>query len=169
MKDKSYKVAIDDLFGTPNYLQNIYLDKEIFDLRLSNFAGNKHVKTNKEKHSLIQMKSDNGDAEASLQLAFMHYYGLHGQSVNMSEAFAFFYKAMAQGDPTAESFVGLMYYQGLGVEQNLRKAYDIFLAGEQKKNYNCYNGLGLMYLRGDYVQKDLAQAYKLFKSRLPLI
>lgn len=168
MKDKSYKVAIDDLFGAPNYLQNIYLDSEIFDLRLSNFAGNKHAKTNKEKHNLILMKSENGDAESSLQLAFTSYYGLHGQRVNMSQSFEYFYRAMLQGDQTAESFVGLMYYQGLGVDQNLKKAYDIFVAGEQKKNYNCFNGLGLMYLRGDYVQKDLAQAYKLFKSTLPL-
>ena len=166
MKDKAFQISSEEFIENPNYLQNYYLVKEIFDLHVSSFGGNKYIKKTKENIELIIMKAEKGDTQASLQLGYMFYYGFYGQPINFEKAFEYFYQAMLRGDSTGEAFVGYMYYQGIGVEKNLKKAHEIFKGGEAKKNFKCYNGLGLMYLRGDYLEKDLTKAYKLFKGTL---
>lgn len=165
MKDKAFQISSEEFVENPNFLQNYYLVKETFDLHVSSFGGNKYVKKNKENIDLIKMKADKGDAQASLQLGYMYFYGFYGQPIDFEKAFHYFYMSMLKGDSTGEAFVGYMYYQGIGVDKNLKKAYEIFRGGEFKKNFKCFNGLGLMYLRGDYLEKNLTRAYKLFKGK----
>ena len=136
---------------------------------MSSFAGSKYVKKTKESIDLILMKAERGEAQASLNLGYMYYYGFYGQTINYEKSFSYFYEAMLRGDLIAESFVGYMYYQGVGIKKDLKKAYEVFKSGETKKNFKCYNGLGLMYLRGDFVEKNLQKAYKLFKGRTVLL
>ncbi len=164
MKDKAYNVATEEMVENPSFLQNFFLDKEIFDLHLSSFAGNKYVRKNSENIELIKMKAERGEAQASLHLGYMYYYGFYGQPVNFEKAFSYFYEAKMRGDASGEAFVGYMFYQGIGVQKDFKKAYETFKSGESKKNYKCFNGLGLMYLRGDHVEKDFQRAYKLFKG-----
>jgi len=166
MKDKAYKIPSEEFVENPSYLQNFFLDKEIFDLHISSFAGNKHGKRSKENLELIKIRADRGDTQSILHMAYMYFYGFYGTPVDSTLAFSYFYQAMLKGDSIGEAFVGYMYYQGRGVDKSLAKAFEVFKNGEAKKNYKCMNGLGLMYLRGDYVEKDLARAYKLFKRRV---
>jgi TPR repeat protein len=166
MKDKAFAVSSEEFVESPNFLQNYFLVKEIFDMHLSSFGGKKYTKKSQENIEMILKKSEKGDQQASLQLGYMYYYGFYGQKIDFSKAFSYFYQAMLRGDSTGEAFVGYMYYQGIGIEKNLKKAFQIFQTGVVKKNYKCYNGLGLMHLRGDHLAKNLTEAYRLFKGRL---
>ena len=164
MKDAAFNISTEEFLETPSFMQNFFLDSEIFDLHLSSYSGNKHAIKSNQSIELIMMKAEKGDPQSSLHLAYMNFYGFYGQPINHTRAFSYFYEAKLRGDLIGEAFVGYMYYQGIGIEKNLSKAYEIFRTGETKKNFRCYNGLGLMYLRGDHVEKDLSQAYSLFKG-----
>ena len=163
MKDAAFEVASDEILENPQILQTFYLDKEIFDLHIGSFGGQKYSSKSKENIEMMEIKAERGEVVSSLHLGYMNFYGFYSQPVNMTKAFSYFYEAKLRGDQTAEAFIGHMYYGGLGVPQNTAKAFEIFKTGDSRMNYRCSNGLGLMYLRGDYVEKNLSMAYRLFK------
>ena len=166
MKDKAFAISSEEFVESPNFIQNYFLVKEIFDMHLSSFGGKKYTKKSSESIDLILKKTERGDQQASLQLGYMYYYGFYGQKIDFSKASEYFYQAMLRGDATGEAFVGYMYYQGIGISKDLNKAFEIFRGGVLKKNYKCYNGLGLMHLRGDHLKKNLTEAYRLFKGSI---
>lgn len=71
MKDTAFAIASDDFLENQNFLQNIFLDREMFDLQLSSLGGNKHVSKNSENIELLVMKAQGGDREANLHLGYM--------------------------------------------------------------------------------------------------
>lgn len=77
-----------------------------------------------------------------------------------TQAYERFLKAAGTGDPTAQTFVGYLYTQGLGVRKDFKEAFKWFekaaLAGNAIAQYN----LGRLYSEGAGVTKDETLAAK---------
>jgi TPR repeat protein len=77
-----------------------------------------------------------------------------------TQAYERFLKAAETGDPTAQTFVGYLYTQGLGVRKDFKEAFKWFekaaLAGNAIAQYN----LGRLYSEGAGVTKDETLAAK---------
>jgi TPR repeat protein len=69
-------------------------------------------------------------------------------------------KAKAEaGDADAQFNLGVMYYQGLGVEQDLKEAVKWFQKTANQGNANAQHNLGVMYANGKGVEQNYVTAY----------
>ena len=68
------------------------------------------------------------------------------------------------GDAVAQYNLGVMYYEGQGVEQNFKDAAKWFRKAAEQENAIAQINLGLMYLRGKGVPEDLKEAAKWFRK-----
>ncbi len=73
-------------------------------------------------------------------------------------AFDSFYSLAVDGDATAQYQLGLLYYQGLGVEQNYDEAAHWYRSAGEQGNAHAQYSLGNMYLMGEGVSQDDARA-----------
>ncbi len=74
------------------------------------------------------------------------------------------------GDPYAQFYLGLMYYDGIGISQNLLEAEKWFRMAGDQGHAPAQISLGVMYGEGQGVRADLVHAFMWFtlaKSRLP--
>jgi TonB family protein len=63
---------------------------------------------------------------ADSKIGAMYFIGRGDIYQDYAKAFAWFSKAMQQGNISAEVNLGVMYFKGLGVQQNLVKAHELF-------------------------------------------
>lgn len=70
--------------------------------------------------------------------------------------------AANQGNETAEYELGMLYYNGKGVEQDYIKAYEWILRSANRCYHNAQNQLGILYGGGYGVEKSYHEAIKLF-------
>ena len=82
-------------------------------------------------------------------------------------AFDEFLKLAESGHVSAQSTVGVMYYNGEGVEQDLGAALVwLNLAANQGYSVAQFN-LGVMYDNGDGVEQDFTEAFNWYRRELP--
>lgn len=106
----------------------------------------------------LKLRSEAGDRTATRQLAELYYLGHGGVEQNFREAARWYEKLARQGDPRAQTSLGLMYARGYGVEKNLEFARKWWsLAAAQNDPAAQYN-LGVIYSTGEGVAQDFAQA-----------
>jgi tetratricopeptide (TPR) repeat protein len=85
------------------------------------------------------------------------------QRGNYATALRYLRPLSDQGDPRAQSILGLMYYHGRGVSQDDPEALKWFrLAAEQGDAPAQFN-LGVMYAEGQGVPQDYAEAVKWYR------
>ena len=63
------------------------------------------------------------------------------------------------GDATAQNYIGIHHYLGLGVKRNLRQATQWFEQSARAGEVNAQYNLGLMYENGYHVKQDYVKAY----------
>jgi TPR repeat protein len=73
---------------------------------------------------------------------------------NYDTAFNSFNELAVQGDATAQYQLGLLYYQGLGVEQNYGEASHWYRQAGEQGNADAQYSLGNMFLMGEGVSQD---------------
>lgn len=75
-------------------------------------------------------------------------------------ALTHFMSSGKHGNADAQNNVGLMYYQGKGIEQNFTKAFYWFSLAAKNGNSSAMNNLGFAYQRGQGVRKNAKKAYQ---------
>ncbi|MDH0356637.1 tetratricopeptide repeat protein [Morganella sp. GD04133] len=69
-------------------------------------------------------------------------------------------KAAEQGDAKAQNNLGLMYYNGEGVQQDDFKAFEWYTKAAEQGDAKAQFNLGLMYDNGEGVQQDDVKAFE---------
>ena len=68
----------------------------------------------------------------------------------------------AQGNPTAQYNLGLMYKNGIGVEKDFNEALGWFILASDNDHMLSKYALGLMYYKGEGIRKNYSKAMNLF-------
>ena len=63
------------------------------------------------------------------------------------------------GDATAQNYIGIHHYLGVGVKRNLGQATQWFEQSARAGEVNAQYNLGLMYENGHHVKQDYGKAY----------
>ncbi len=106
----------------------------------------------------LKVRAEKGDAEAQYNLGGWY---LERQGVaNYPEAFKWINKAAEQGHPGAQTNLGFMYAQGLGVKRDNIEASNWYSQSAEQGLLKAQYGLGLMYANGQGVKQDYIEAYK---------
>lgn len=79
-------------------------------------------------------------------------------------AFKLAQKAAARGEPQANTLIGHIYKDGLGVQKDDRKAVEYFKRAADMGDIQGTFALGLSYAKGQGVKKDFKVAGELFKK-----
>ena len=122
----SYPLEVDTRLLYP-----IELGKKKSRMRLKGKASTKSVQQNKEinysekSNEELENYSDDGDAEASLELGTRYYTG-EGAEQNYIKAAQFFRRAEAFGNVIAQYNLGVMYDNAFGVEHDEHKAFEYY-------------------------------------------
>ncbi len=99
-------------------------------------------------------------AENNLTLSQLVIKGkIAAKNRDYQNAVKWFTTAVAQGDGIGQTYLGYMYFQGLGVKQNYSKAAELFEEAAEQNGAIAQNYLGLMYEQGiGGVAKNYEQA-----------
>jgi TPR repeat protein len=106
----------------------------------------------------LKASADAGDRKASRELAEMYYVGRGGVEQNFSEAARWYEKLAKQGDPRAQTSLGLMYARGYGVAKNMDAARRWWSFAASQNDPGAQYNLGVIYSQGDSVPQDYVQA-----------
>ncbi len=69
-----------------------------------------------------------------------------------------------KGDASAQYKLGVMYYNGRGVEQDYLKAVEFYQKAADQGHLNALSSLGIMYDKGIGVERDYSKAAKLYQK-----
>ena len=124
------------------------------------------------------LAAQQGHAKAQHHLGVMYYNG-YGVEKDEAEAHKWLNLAVAQGDETArivrdmvaqqmtpdqiaeaQYHLGVMYYNGFGVEKDYVTAHKWWTLAAQQGHATAQANLGVMYEKGYGVEKDYVTAYK---------
>jgi TPR repeat protein len=106
----------------------------------------------------LKVRSDAGERGATRQLAEMYYLGRGGVEQNFSEAARWYERLARQGDPRAQTSLGLMYARGYGVARNMETARKWWNFAAAQNDPGAQYNLGVIYSRGEGVERDYGQA-----------
>jgi hypothetical protein len=106
----------------------------------------------------LKVRSDAGERGATRQLAEMYYLGRGGVEQNFSEAARWYEKLAKQGDPRAQTSLGLMYARGYGVDKNLATARKWWSFAAAQNDPGAQYNLGVVYASGEGVAQDYPRA-----------
>jgi uncharacterized protein len=108
----------------------------------------------------IKARAEAGDRKAGRLLAEMYYVGRGGVDQNFAEAARWYEKLAKQGDPRAQTSLGLMYARGYGVPKNMEAARRWWSFAASQNDPGAQYNLGVIYAEGDGVAQDYPQAAK---------
>jgi len=129
----------------------------------------------KEHLDWLEKQVQAGKSEAQCTLGKYYVLGEGGIEQDYNKAFELFSKAAKQGNSTAMYHLGVMYYNGTGVEKDAVKAADYFRQNIDAPDYGfsftsiigyteALANLGLMYYDGIGVDVDLQKARELLEK-----
>jgi TPR repeat protein len=108
----------------------------------------------------LKSRADAGDRRAGRLLAEMYYAGSGGVEQNFAEAARWYEKLAKQGDPRAQTSIGLMYARGYGVPKDMDIARRWWSFAASQNDAGAQYNLGVIYSEGDGVARDYPQAAK---------
>lgn len=82
------------------------------------------------------------------------------QAGDYASAYPVFMNMAGAGNSSAETMLGVMYFNGQGVEQNESFAAIWFYKAARKGNPNAHLAFGSLHIRGVGVLQNLGKAYK---------
>jgi|SRR5687767_8266369 TPR repeat protein len=106
----------------------------------------------------LKTRADSGDRKAARQLAEMYYVGRGGVEQNFGEAARWYERLAKQGDPRAQTSLGLMYARGYGVAKNMDTARRWWNFAASQNDPGAQYNLGVIYAEGDGVAQNYPQA-----------
>jgi TPR repeat protein len=106
----------------------------------------------------LKAKADSGDRRAGRLLAEMYYVGRGGVEQNFAEAARWYEKLAKQGDPRAQTSLGLMYARGYGVPKSMDAARRWWSFAASQNDPGAQYNLGVIYAEGDGVAQDFKRA-----------
>ena len=109
-------------------------------------------------NSVIE-KAEQGDIESQYKLGIYYYC-----EKNYRDAFLWFLKAAEQDHAAAQSYLGICYYNGEGVQQDNGQAVYWLRKGAEKDYPVALAHLGLCYYNGEGVPQDYNKAINLYKK-----
>ena len=107
-----------------------------------------------------RLAAEQGDATAWHQLGVMHHYGW-GVKTNYKEALRF-YRLGAPRFPVSQYSLGVMYYQGQGVDQDIVIAYMWFYVAAENGNSRSKGNVNV--LAEEMKPKQIAKAQELARE-----
>ena len=116
------------------------------------------------KDSEIYKKALAGDADAMYFVGTSLAMGDNGFPKNEKQAFVWIKKAAEQENVDAQAALGLLYYEGTGVEKSHEKAVELFRQAADKGQADAQALLGLFYQHGLGVEKDYQKAAELYRK-----
>jgi uncharacterized protein len=108
----------------------------------------------------LKVRADAGDRKAGRLLAEMYYVGRGGVEQNFAEAARWYEKLAKNGDPRAQTSLGLMYARGYGVAKNMETARRWWSFAASQNDPGAQYNLGVIFAEGDGVAQDYPQAAK---------
>ncbi len=120
-----------------------------------------HAVNSPNSHQQLESRANSGDAQACQKLGA--YYD---KQKEYRQAFKWYEKAAAAGNPSAWHNLGVMYELGQGVPQNLAQAAFHYRQATTKGNLpSAWHNMGLLYAEGNLGQiKDSKTAFEFFKK-----
>jgi len=108
----------------------------------------------------IRILANQGNVGAQTTLAYGYTLGMYGLSENPKEAFKWGLLAAQQGDLWAQTVVGKMYYEGMGVAQDYKESVKWYRKAADKGSAEAQSHLGYLYVMGYGVTEDNKEAVK---------
>lgn len=120
---------------------------------------------NEDPELVLQCLKADYSPESQLCLAQIYYVGI-GNCIkkDVSEAVKWFRKAADQGNPIAQTSIGVIYLKGEGVSLNKSLAYQYILKAANQDYARAQYYLGGLYYEGNGIDKDFIEAIKWFKK-----
>ncbi|MGH8517519.1 MAG: tetratricopeptide repeat protein [Panacagrimonas sp.] len=106
----------------------------------------------------LKERARSGERKATRELAEMYYVGRGGVEQNFGEAARWYERLAKQGDPRAQTSLGLMYARGYGVAKNMDTARRWWNFAASQNDPGAQYNLGVIYAEGDGVPQDYPQA-----------
>ena len=131
---------------------------------LSASAMSKKNESNKLVKEMEDYVVDNDTAKLTM-LGNMYYSGdgiSSGKDYN--RALELYRKAAEQGDRDAQYNIGVMYYNGQGVNQSYQESREWFIKSAKKGNSDAQFSLGVIYYEGNGFNVDIDYANTWFKK-----
>lgn len=107
-------------------------------------------------------RAENGDAEAQCRLASIYYNEAGAQ--HYAKAAAWYHRAADQGYAKAQSDLGVMYQQGLGVRKDYTEATRWYRKAADQGYASAQFNLGTMYYNGEGVPQDYSKALEWWRK-----
>lgn len=109
-------------------------------------AVGKAIEGDSEEIKKLKKLSNEGDAESQAQLGYSYQYG-KGLSKNLEKARFWYEKASLNDGLLGTHNLGILYYNGYGVDLNKQKAYEL-LSKSANSNFNIsQNTLGYIHAK----------------------
>ena len=77
-------------------------------------------------------------------------------------ALSIFEDLASKNNAAAQSYLGVMYYNGQGVKQDYKKAIEWYEKAANQGDAMAQNNLGVMYVKGEGVRQDYKRAKEWF-------
>lgn len=107
--------------------------------------------------SELEDLSEQGDAEASLEIGFRYYSGI-GVPQDYSKAIRYFRRAEALDNAEAQYNLGVMYDNAIGIEHDVDKAFEYYKKSAEQGLPQGQFSLGEMYYAGLGCEKNDQEA-----------
>ena len=109
-------------------------------------------------------EAQSGNYAACEYVGSSYFTGDGGVEQNYSEAFKWYQKAALNGETSAFTWMGIMYYWGYGTVQDYFQAFRWFKKASQLANPLANYWLGQLYYNGQGTNKDYKKAFECFQK-----
>ncbi len=113
-----------------------------------------------QSYDVLLAKALNGDQRSAFAVGVMLLEGTGGAPVDASSAARWFRRCADSGNPVAQTQLGFMYLEGVGVERDVHEAFRWLLRASSSGNAQAQFNLSIMYLSGAGVTPDPEQAFR---------
>ena len=105
-----------------------------------------------------------GDAKSLYYLGMMHFDGHDTVPVDTARSVALVRKSAERGYAPAQSWLGWLYFNGLGVRHDVDSAMYWTESAAKLGDARAANNLGWLYMKGEVVPRDTAKARAWFEQ-----
>ncbi|MHB9944089.1 hypothetical protein CF095_01540 [Clostridium botulinum] len=142
-----------DIFDKKLLIREYYIQSKSLD---KNFRINLHSSDPMNKLRCLVDKEE---------ILAMNIIGeMYCKEQNYKEAMYWYKKAAEKGNSTSMNKIGVMYYEGKGVEQDYQKAMYWYKKSSQEGNFTAMSNIGFMYYNGQGVTEDYKKAMYWYKK-----
>jgi len=106
----------------------------------------------------LEPLAEQGDREAKRLLGRMYFMTANGDQSKYRASYKLLLPFAEAGDPNLQMNIGVMFYEGLGVEKNFEQAMHWLRKSADQGHVYAYPLVGKLYSDGDGIPEDKAEA-----------